>query len=507
MASPEAPAESQDGSVPSGRLIGAPGTTSRQSLGSSTILRIDEPHDDIVRFALKSSPPWLISAIVHMVVVILLALLLLPQMFNDQVELQATFAETLGEQDLIDSNLANTFTDDVDKPVVAPDDLLEVLKPALDPSQIELELSEFAPSSGPLDANVGLAYDGRQAGRKEILLGRFGGTKTTQDAVQAGLAWLARNQQAGGSWSLVRPYSGPGKIENRQAATAMALLAFQGDGNTTEFGPYKNQVEQGWYYLLKQQDGEGCFFREGRHSHPFYTQGLATIALCELYAMTSDPALRASYREPAVKAIEYCVNGQSPEGGWRYSPRADSDLSVTGWILMALQSARMAGLDVPKETFVEASRYLDSVSEEGGSRYIYRPGRRVSRAITAEGLLCRQYLGWKPDNPELIDGVEWLLQPENQLSYTRNRDVYYWYYATQVMHHMEGEPWERWNRRMRELVPAAQVQKGREAGSWDPRRPTPDRRGKDGGRLYVTCLSIYMLEVYYRHLPLYSTPF
>ena len=31
-----------------------------------------------------------------------------------------------------------------------------------------------------------------------------------------------------------------------------------------------------------------------------------------------------------------------------------------------------------------------------------------------------------------------------------------------------------------------------------------DQWGQHGGRLYTTCLSIYMLEVYYRHLPIYN---
>jgi hypothetical protein len=57
---------------------------------------------------------------------------------------------------------------------------------------------------------------------------------------------------------------------------------------------------------------------------------------------------------------------------------------------------------------------------------------------------------------------------------------------------------------MCQLLPKQQVKQGKERGSWDPEG---DAWGDVGGRLYVTCLSIYMLEVYYRHLPLYrKTP-
>jgi hypothetical protein len=55
---------------------------------------------------------------------------------------------------------------------------------------------------------------------------------------------------------------------------------------------------------------------------------------------------------------------------------------------------------------------------------------------------------------------------------------------------------------MKELLPAKQVKNGQERGSW---HPIGDQWGPHGGRLMVTCLHIYMLEVYYRHLPIYRT--
>src|SRR5690606_25281767 len=120
----------------------------------------------------------------------------------------------------------------------------------------------------------------------------------------------------------------------------------------------------------------------------------------------------------------------------------------------------------------------------------------------AEGLLCRQYLGWKQDDPRLVEGITRLVE-KAPIAYDGSQlhDVYYWYYATQVAHHMEGTIWETWNRHMRQIVPEKQTKDGPEAGSWDP---FSDQWGDGNGRLYMTCLSIYMLEVYYRHLPIYS---
>jgi hypothetical protein len=118
--------------------------------------------------------------------------------------------------------------------------------------------------------------------------------------------------------------------------------------------------------------------------------------------------------------------------------------------------------------------------------------------MTAEALLCRQYLGWKRDDPRLIEGADYLLSNPIDLG---DKNVYYWYYATQVLHHLGGERWNQWNRVMRQVIPADQERSGKEQGSWSPR---DDEWGNSAGRLYQTCLSIYLLEVYYRHLPLYK---
>jgi hypothetical protein len=162
----------------------------------------------------------------------------------------------------------------------------------------------------------------------------------------------------------------------------------------------------------------------------------------------------------------------------------------------------MAGLEIPLPTFEKVTAFIDSVSLEDGTRYVYQPGHPIrDPAMTAEALLCRQYLGWSRDDPRLNKGVEHLL--ENPISQDK-QNVYYWYYATQVLHHMEGESWRRWNEVMRQHLPRTQLKTGPEAGSWEP---LLDEWGGTGGRLYVTCLSTYMLEVYYRHLPIYTKVF
>lgn len=278
----------------------------------------------------------------------------------------------------------------------------------------------------------------------------------------------------------------------------MALLAFQGAGNTHKVGEFKKNVATGMKALLDMQDADGYFYHEEANvpQHSLYSQAQATIALCELYGMTKDK----QFRKPAQLAVQYAVEAQSPEGGWRYYAREDSDLSVTGWFVIALQSAMMADLKVPEDTLTKVGEFLNTVQKEGGARYVYQPGKKVSATMTAEALLCRQYLGWKRDDPRLVSGVEYVLN--HPIDWQNDQNVYYWYYAAQTTHHMEGEYWERWNNVMRDVIPKNQLLTGQERGSWSP---LADQWGAShGGRLFTTCMCIYMLEVYYRHLPIYQ---
>ena len=133
----------------------------------------------------------------------------------------------------------------------------------------------------------------------------------------------------------------------------------------------------------------------------------------------------------------------------------------------------MAGLDVPKETLDRVSGYLDKASSDG-SLYAYQPGHHPDHVMTAEALLCRQYLGWNQYDPKLVAGVEYL---GSHLPNWLDRDVYYWYYGTQVMHHMGGAIGSGgttrcatcWSSIKRKADPT------REAGTQRARAPTPGR--------------------------------
>jgi len=461
----------------------------------------EESPDEATQAIVEGAPPWLVSAVVHVIAIIILGLITLhlARPRGKAITLVPPdpdiWAEEIGEQ-VFDERSTFITDEKAERLKLSHSDLPEVPDPFAAPPKVD-EVIEGVGASSDLQApDVGMALDGRQRGRRHDLLGAYGGNKLTEDAVIAALEWLARNQRPDGSWSLMGPYSGGGGEENVVAATAMALIAFQGHGDThNEPGRFQKNVANGWKALIKFLDKQGSFHGSGvPQHHQLYTQGQATIALCEIYGMTEDP----QFKEPAQRATDYIVKIQDKAGGWRYFPGDDSDTSVTGWIVMALQSARMAKMRVPDATLANTNKFLDSVAAKGGSRYSYRQERPPTTVMTAEALLCRQYLGWPRNDKRLVEGVRYVL--ENPMVWNK-RDVYYWYYAAQVMHHMEGEPWRQWNAVMRQMLPERQVKEGKERGSWDPEG---DAWGPTAGRLYVTCLSTYMLEVYYRHLPIYT---
>ncbi|MEO8493766.1 MAG: prenyltransferase/squalene oxidase repeat-containing protein, partial [Planctomycetota bacterium] len=342
---------------------------------------------------------------------------------------------------------------------------------------------------------TGGGFEGRTQATRARLVAARGGNQASEDAVEQGLAWLAAHQRQDGSWHLnhqVGPCNGrcphPGTVGTSTGATALALLPFLGAGYTQQQGKYKDVVEHGLYYLTGRmiETPHGGDLQEGT----MYAQGIAAIALCEAFAMTGDEQLKPY----AQKAIDFIVRAQHPRGGWRYHPGAPGDTTVTGWQVMALKSARMAGLHVPSHTTELAKEYLNSVQDPGGVFYGYqRPGKETGS--TAVATLLRMYLGWQRDDSRLIGGYAFLAGQGPSTT-----DMYFNYYATQVLHHHGGSDWERWNIRMRDFLIARQAPSGHEQGSWY----FVDSHGTAGGRLYTTAVCTMILEVYYRHMPLYG---
>jgi hypothetical protein len=247
---------------------------------------------------------------------------------------------------------------------------------------------------------------------------------------------------------------------------------------------------------LKQQKPDGELTGKFGENCRMYAHAIAAIVLCEVYGMTKDAALA----DPAQRALDFIAAAQHKQlGGWRYVPNKESDTSVVGWQVMAMKSGQMAGLKVSQESLDLVHKWLRSMEGSGAGigTFKYQSGYPITPTMTAEGLLCLEYLGTPPSDPRLQSGVKYLL---GHLPRKGQESSYYWYYGTQVMYHVQGDAWQQWNLALRDMLVAAQVKTGHLAGTWDP----SDQWEQRGGRIFATSLRLLMLEVYYRHLPLYQ---
>lgn len=358
-----------------------------------------------------------------------------------------------------------------------------------------------------LSTQVTAPFAGRQALARARLVRREGGTARSEQAVEDGLDWIVRHQRPDGSWGLNfrdQCHDGgcpQGAVMNSDtAATGLALLPLLGAGQIhTVKCRHQSAVRLGVFWLVKHQQRDGNLFVGPPGQAFMYSHAIASMALCEAYGLSRDPRLKI----PARKAIQFIIKAQDPSGGgWRYAPGQSGDTSVFGWQLFALRSARMAGIPISKRVFRRCTRYLDLAAVDPQRvGYAYRPGRPFSFVMTAEALVARQLLGWPRKFPPLVKGASHIAA---HLESMGERNIYYWYYATQLLHNMKNRDWWRWNSRVREALVAMQDQgPGCARGSWAVDEPAVDKWGRSAGRLFVTSLSILTLEVYYRYLPLY----
>jgi hypothetical protein len=505
-------AEPAEGIVEPAAVDAEPQTTGAEALPEAEV-HVEVPSSTLWRDLIWATPSWVLSMIIHVILLLVLAMFYLPPAPVDdgrELLLATGNDEKLEELEDFDDEPLDTLD------VMSSDAL--VLESVIEPEEISMasfdepaaavhvDLSDVGLAQAPatdLGASIGALMGDALSGRGEArarLVSRDGGNDASEKAVSLALVWLAEHQMPDGGWCFDHTLApscrsqcrNPGTARQaRNAATAMALLPFLGAGQTHKEGKYKKVVNAGLYFLTKRMDvspkkGGSLHEPEGN----MYSHGLASIALCEAYAMTRDKSLY----QPAQLAINYIAYAQDQTGGgWRYTEHQAGDTSVVGWQVMALKSAHMGYLTINPQTVRGASIFLDSVQANNGARYGYdKPGSSVS--TTSIGLLCRMHLGWGHDHPALVEGVKFLASQGP--SKTNN---YYNYYATQTLRHYEGDLWKNWNAVMRDQLVTTQATTGHEKGSWH----VGDGHGGKGGRLYDTSMSTMILEVYYRHLPIY----
>ena len=370
-------------------------------------------------------------------------------------------------------------------------------------------LGETGPSEKGHVGDVGIHpsshLHGRDGATKKRLLDQEGGNAESERAVARGLAWLARQQKPNGSWV----FDGTSSADTI-AATGMALLPFLAAGETHKVGKkYQQTVLRGLQYLISQQRSDGGFNGAGV---TMYSHGIATIALNEAYGMTKD---RNILLRPAQSATNFIVAKQGSDGSWGYAPGTNGDTSIVGWQIQALKAGVLSkDIVVPDKTIADAIKFLDKVSS-GSRKAVYgytAPNGAAGTALTAVGLLSRYYISkWGPGNAGLAEGVDGLMK-RGPGKAPASLDMYYFYYATQVVHFADGPECKDWNQGplmngggqggMRDwLIALQEVKEGPNFGSW---MPDGAIIGGNCGRIGTTAMSLLTLEVYYRHLPLYK---
>ena len=326
---------------------------------------------------------------------------------------------------------------------------------------------------------------------------RFGATRDTAAAVEAALQWLVENQEENGSWDaslhragIDRQVDGQQRLSTGANAdngiTGLALLALLGDGNTHLVGSRREAVQHGLEYLLGQQTANGSLAGNATMFARMYCHAMATVAVCEAYAMTSDKRLQRC----AQRAIDYTVGCQDTlTGGWRYQRSDPGDMSQFGWQVLALQSAQQAGISTPAETQRLMLKFLQSCNT-GLKRGLasYRPGFGATAAMTAESMACRVWLGSQNKPEQLAEGTQYLLQ---RLPSLEQPDFYYWYYGSLSLRFVGGKPWERWTAALKQTLPKMQ----RSDGSWS----AVTKWAGYGGTVYSTAMGALCLESFYRY--------
>lgn len=307
--------------------------------------------------------------------------------------------------------------------------------------------------------------------------------EATLNAIDMGLRYLKSQQNADGSF-------GRGRYGKHVGITALCCLAFMADGHLPGRGEYGDIVQKGLEFVLGYATESGLLAAETSHG-PMYGHGFAALFLGEIYGMNPQDE---RVRDALVRAVRLIVNTQNDEGGWRYNPVPyDADVSVTICQVMALRSARNAGIKVPKETIDRAVKYVRMCqNNDGGFKYMLNSGGSAWPR-TAAGVATLFYAGIYED--ESIDrGLDYLMREAFPGVGFRSGQAHYYYgnyYAVQAMYMAGGEYWAKWWPAARDDI----VEKQASNGAW---------LDHYAGGSYATAMALIVLQMPKRYLPIFQ---
>lgn len=310
-------------------------------------------------------------------------------------------------------------------------------------------------------------------------------------AVRRALDYLKDKQKIDGAWEA--------SFGKATSVTSLAVMAFLACGHTPgEAGPYRDAMERGIRFVLKNQKPNGLLVAATSHG-PMYCHGISTLMLAEVIGMTGDETLAAECRGALARAVDLILKAQDLNknrdnaGGWRYQPTSgDSDISVTGWQVMALRAAKSTGLAVPAENIDRAVDYLKRCAVKDGG-FAYQPGGAANNPRTGVGILALELCG-EHLTPEATAGAEYLLKHPPQWS--SQYFFYEVYYCPQALFQVG----DRYFRDYYPKLVAILLEHQEPDGSW----LSGDGNDRSGGRDYCTAMGVLALAVEYRYLPIYQ---
>ncbi len=316
-----------------------------------------------------------------------------------------------------------------------------------------------------------------EAGGVEDAVGYAELTPDAEAGIERGLRFLASTQNPDGSWG--NTYRG--------AETAVALMAFMVRGEFPGRGPRGEQLDRGLRFLLERGKANKGYLGDVRQG--MYEHGLATLCLSEVWGESD----RDEVGDALKDAVTVIFKAQNNEGGWRYSPQpTDADLSVTVMQVVALASAKEAGVLIPDEVLDKAAAYVERC-QNGDGGFGYKPNGPTGDARTAAGVLSLQMVG-RGDSEACRRGLRYLLQKKAANKFDSQAHYYYsHYYAMQGMYQAGDATYQHWYPGIRNAL----LKKQRSDGGW-----------YDGGSgtspAYGTSMAILILGVPYRYLPIYQ---
>lgn len=309
-------------------------------------------------------------------------------------------------------------------------------------------------------------------------------------SVQQGLDYLAKSQLQDGSFQ-----STSDGATYPISMTSLAGMAFLANGNTTSRGPYADNVRRAVRFVLKHSSPSGLIVGPGgENGRPMYGHGFALLFLSCAYGMETDRDIREQIAEVVEGAIRLTGNGQSPLGGWTYTPGGGDEGSVTVTQMQGLRAAHNAGFTVPKAVIQKAIRYLELCqTPEGGIRYAYHSSNNTRLPISAAAIACLYSAG--EYESELAETCLAYVHDQFSRSQTgvihSGHDFYMHLYAAQAFYQAGDEYWDGYFPSMRDHLVNTQANNGAWSQSYV-------------GPVFGTSVALVILQLPYKFLPIYQ---